>query len=818
MANKQICIHGHFYQPPRENAWIEQIEIQESAYPFHDWNERITYECYGPNAFSRILDDDRKICDIVNNYSKISFNIGPTLLSWMSEKTPLVYQAILDADKLSMKNFNGHGSALAQVYNHIIMPLASKRDKETQVKWGIADFEHRFNRKPEGMWLAETAVDTETLEVLSDHDIKFTILAPRQAHKVKYRGSSDWVEINSNIDPRKPYTCNLPSGKSIVCFFYDGNVSQAVAFEGLLKDGKLFANRLMGAVNYNDPNPQLVHIATDGESYGHHHRYGDMALAYCLRKIEESNEIELTNYGAFLEEFEVEHEVIIHENSSWSCVHGVERWRSNCGCSDGGGGRTQAWRKPLRDGLNWLRDELAAVFEEQMKPFHKDPWALRNAYIEVVLRKDTNYWRSFVQQNFKKDLSHDEIVKIFRMLESQRNSLLMFTSCGWFFDEVSRIETKQILQYAKRGIQIAEQESSARLEKRFLEFLKLAPSNDPDFGSAYEVYKREVVPAVLTLTKVAMVFAVESLLHEQPETLAVFNYEYKNEYVKRYELGNRRLVVGNSTIISKTTHSTKQYSYAVLYLGQHDLMGYFNERIDATVFSEMQKMLKTAFYQSNISEMISLMEKYLNHRKFSFWDLLKDNQQSLLDQLVRAQEDEAQFFFQKVYEQSVNLMNVMKSANLTLPMAFLKNQELVVNNRIERFFISKNLRPSVLEDLVALVKNWKIFLDHPSISFKARKRLLSELDYIGKQGYEWNHIEKIDKIFGLLQELNVVLDLTEIQNKVFSMAPIIEAQVKMATIKEEANTEKLLKSYLNLAARLNIKTDALIGNYELRIN
>lgn len=810
MANKQICIHGHFYQPPRENAWIEQIEIQESAYPFHDWNERITYECYGPNAFSRILDEDHKICDIVNNYSRISFNIGPTLLSWMKEKTPLVYQAILDADKLSMNYFKGHGSALAQVYNHIIMPLASKRDKETQVKWGIADFENRFNRKPEGMWLAETAVDSETLEVLADHDIKFTILAPRQAHKVKYKGTNDWVEVNSSIDPRKPYTCILPSGKSIVCFFYDGNVSQAVAFEGLLKDGKLFANRLMGAVNNNDPNPQLVHIATDGESYGHHHRYGDMALAYCLRKIEENDDIELTNYGAFLAEFEVEHEVIIHENSSWSCAHGIERWRSNCGCSDGGGGSTQAWRKPLRDGLNWLRDELAKVFEEQMKPFHKDPWALRNEYIQVVLRKDTNYWETFLQKHFNKNLSHAEIVKIFRMLESQRNSLLMFTSCGWFFDEVSRIETKQILQYAKRGIQIAEQESSARLERKFLEFLKTAPSNDPNYGSAYEVYKKEIVPAALTLTKVAMVFAVESLLHEQPETLAVFNYEYKNEYFKRYELGNRRLVVGNSTIISKTTHSTKHYSYAVLYLGQHDLLGYFNERIDSAVFSEMQKLLRTAFYQSNVSEMISLMEKYLYHRKFSFWDLLKDNQQGLLNQLVRAQEEEAQFFFQKVYEQSVNLMNVMKTANLNLPMAFLKNQELVVNNRIERFFSTKNLRPSTLEDLVAIVKNWKIFLDHASISFKARKRLVSELDYVGKFGYEWQHIEKLDKIFGLLHELNVVLDLTEIQNKVFSMAKTIEEQIHNASVKDEKNVERLHKAYLNLAERLNIKTDSLI--------
>ncbi|MCZ8214908.1 MAG: glycoside hydrolase, partial [Cyclobacteriaceae bacterium] len=239
---KFICIHGHFYQPPRENAWLEVIEVQDSAHPFHDWNERITSECYGPNAASRILNDKGIIKNIINNYSKISFNFGPTLLSWMESNDQETYQAILEADELSKKNFNGHGSAIAQVYNHMIMPLANRQDKETQIIWGIRDFEHRFNRKPEGIWLAETAVDLETLDLLVDHHITYTILAPRQAKAFRKLGDTEFTTLEDTaIDTKRPYAVQLPSGRSIVVFFYDGDISQSVAFNGLLNDGAKFA-------------------------------------------------------------------------------------------------------------------------------------------------------------------------------------------------------------------------------------------------------------------------------------------------------------------------------------------------------------------------------------------------------------------------------------------------------------------------------------------------------------------------------------------------------------------------------------------------
>jgi len=267
-----ICIHGHFYQPPRENPWLEEVELQDSAYPYHDWNERITAECYAPNTASRTLDAERKIIDIVNNYSKISFNFGPSLLSWLERHKPDVYQAVIEADKKSQGLFSGHGSALAQAYNHLIMPLANSQDKRTQVIWGIRDFQYRFHREPEGMWLAETAVDLQTLEFLAEHQIKFTILAPSQAHKVRKINDGKWHDVSGGkIDPKAPYICRLPSGKSIALFFYDGPISHELAFGRLLKSGEGFAKKLISAFPKDNQEPQLVHIATDGETYGHHH-------------------------------------------------------------------------------------------------------------------------------------------------------------------------------------------------------------------------------------------------------------------------------------------------------------------------------------------------------------------------------------------------------------------------------------------------------------------------------------------------------------------------------------------------------------------
>ncbi|MCL2336286.1 MAG: glycoside hydrolase, partial [Firmicutes bacterium] len=282
--DRYLCIHGHFYQPPRENPWLEAVELQDSARPYHDWNERITAECYAPNTAARILNEQGLIMDIVNNYSKISYNFGPTLLDWLKYNNREVYQSVLDSDRESRERFSGHGSAFAQAYNHMIMPLANRNDKYTQVYWGLRDFASRFGRPAAGMWLPETAVDLETLDIMAELGVKFTVLTQYQAKRVRAINGGQWQEVGpAGIDSTMCYRLNLPdSGRSINIFFYNGPIAQAVAFEKLLANGDRFVQRLMGGFQENLGRLQLVSIATDGETYGHHHRHGQMALAYAL--------------------------------------------------------------------------------------------------------------------------------------------------------------------------------------------------------------------------------------------------------------------------------------------------------------------------------------------------------------------------------------------------------------------------------------------------------------------------------------------------------------------------------------------------------
>ncbi|MBX6341735.1 MAG: DUF3536 domain-containing protein, partial [Thermomicrobiaceae bacterium] len=528
--DRYVCIHGHFYQPPRENPWLEAIELQDSAYPYHDWNERIAAECYAPNGASRILDDERRIAKIVNNYARISFNVGPTLLSWLEASAPATYQAILEADRESQARFSGHGSALAQAYNHPILPLMNRRDKETEVHWGIRDFERRFGRRPEGLWLPETAVDLETLEVLAAHGIRFTILAPHQAARVRPFGG-EWQDVSGGrIDPTMPYLQRLPSGREIALFFYDGPTARAVAFEGLLASGEEFARRLLAIAREDRSGPQILHIATDGETYGHHHRHGDMALAYALDVLESRGLARLTNYAEFLERRPPTHEVEIVEGSSWSCAHGIERWRSDCGCNAGRGpGWRQHWRAPLREAFDWLRDTLAPLYERRAARLLRDPWAARDAYVDVILDRSPAQFARFLGEHARRQLSAEETTAALKLLEMQRHLLLMYTSCGWFFDDLSGIETVQVIQYAGRAVQLAQDLFGDSLEARFLERLAAAPSNLPECGDARRVYETQVKPAMVDLAKVGAHYAITSLFTAYPDRARVYAFTAERE-------------------------------------------------------------------------------------------------------------------------------------------------------------------------------------------------------------------------------------------------------------------------------------------------
>ncbi|MGH8059751.1 MAG: DUF3536 domain-containing protein, partial [Candidatus Entotheonellia bacterium] len=525
-------MHGHFYQPPRQNPWLEAIATQDSAAPFHDWNERITAECYAPNAAARIVDGERRILDLVNTYASISFNFGPTLLAWLEDADPDTYQRILDADHMSQLAREGHGNAIAQCYNHVIMPLATRRDKVTQVIWGIRDFEARFRRFPEGMWLPETAVDLETLEVLAEQGIRFTILSPHQARRVRLPGERGWMDVShGRIDPSHPSRCLLPSGREIALFFYDGPIAKAIAFEGVLAQGEGLIERLMAGFHAARTHVQLLHVATDGETYGHHHRFGEMALAYAMRAIAERKLATLTNYGQYLARFPPDHLVEIEENTSWSCAHGIERWRSDCGCQIGGkAGWHQRWRKPLRGALDWLRDRLRPMFMDEGSKLFKDPWAARDAYIEVMLDRSRACLDRFFGQHACRKLSDAEIVHALKLMEIQRHTQLMYTSCAWFFAEISGIETVQTLTYAARAIQLAKEVSGQALQDGFLARLARAPSNQPQIAeTGREVYLKLVKAREVTPRAALTQYAMSSLCGSEEPQASLRAYEFHTQ-------------------------------------------------------------------------------------------------------------------------------------------------------------------------------------------------------------------------------------------------------------------------------------------------
>ncbi|MBK9337913.1 MAG: DUF3536 domain-containing protein [Lewinellaceae bacterium] len=555
---KYICVHGHFYQPPRENAWLEVVEQQEGARPYHDWNERINFECYAPNAAARILDREGWIVKIRNNYNRISYNLGPTLLTWLETNDPEAYELVIKADHRSRERYGGHGNALAQVHSHLILPLANYRDKVTQVYWGVQDFEYRFGRYPEGIWLAETAVDTESLEVLAAHGLLFTVLAPRQAAAVRKTGDTVWKLVDAeSIDTRRPYWC--PQRTPHCPVFLPRQTGAGGGFQRPAQQRPVVC-RTPAPHPRRPDTPQLAHIATDGESYGHHHRFGEMALASALTHIEDNNLATLTNYGQFLELFPPEYEVQIHENSSWSCAHGVERWRNDCGCNTGGNpGWHQRWRKPLRETLDWLRDRLAPAYEKEVGRFLKDPWKARNDYIGVTLRRTDEAVQEFFKKHARRELSKLEEVTTLRLLEMQRYAVLMYTSCGWFFDEISGIETNQILQYALRAMDHAQDSAGLELHAEFEKRLRHAPSNKYADGAAS--YLQNVLPARVNLERVAAHFAVASLFEDDPAQLDLFNYTVKVEAFERIEAGTPRLAIGRLRIRSRLTHAEHTYNF-----------------------------------------------------------------------------------------------------------------------------------------------------------------------------------------------------------------------------------------------------------------
>jgi alpha-amylase/alpha-mannosidase (GH57 family) len=758
--NRYLCIHGHFYQPPRENPWLEAVEVQDSAYPYHDWNERVTAECYAPNAASRILDTEGRIEQIVNNYASISFNFGPTLLAWLEVHRPVVYAAVLEADRRSAARFSGHGSALAQPYNHTILPLSTRRDKQTQIAWGLRDFERRFQRAAEGAWLPETAVDLESLDLLAEAGIRFTILEPHQAKR-------------QGLDTTVPYTVQLPSGRTIAVFFYDGTTSRAVAFEGLLSSGERFASRLLSTVPENPDRPRLAHIATDGETYGHHHRYGEMALSYAIHHIESNGLARLTNYGEFLAAHPPDQEIEIHERTSWSCVHGVGRWREDCGCHTGGEpGWNQAWRAPLRLALDWLRDELAPRFEEAAGEVLADPWAARDGYVDVVLDRSPERLAAFFDQHAARPLEAGERTRALKLLEMQRHAMLMYTSCGWFFNDLGGIETIQVLRYAGRVVQLAEQLFGGPVERDFLLRLARARSNVEANGTGRDLYRRHVRTSRVDLPQVAAHFAVSSLFHEYPSPAPIYCYSVERENGRTFRAGRARLAVGKVRILSERTGKAAAFAFGVLHFGDHNLnagVKPFHGPEGQPEYEAMVSAVASAFEHGDLAQVIRQLDRFFGDVSYSLKSLFRDEQRRILDLILASTLAETEDEFRDVFLHHAPLMRFLQSLGTPLPKAFQAAAELVLNVDLRRAFEEPLVDSEEVERLLEETRALGVDLDTVGLSYALGKALEAMLAHLEKHPDDPGLVHRLESMVDLARSAPFQVNLWQAQNRCYGM-------------------------------------------------
>ena len=763
---RYICIHGHFYQPPRENPWLEAIELQDSAYPYHDWNQRITAECYAPNGASRILNGDSRIREIVNNYSKISFNFGPTLLAWLEQECAEVYRTVLEADEESRRRFSGHGSAMAQAYNHMILPLANSRDRRTQVLWGIRDFEHRFRRRPKGLWLPETAVDLETLDILAQAGIKFTVLSPYQASMARPVESRGWKDVSGGrIDPSTVYRIRLRSGRSLAVFFYDGQISKAVAFEDLLARGENLAQRLCGAFSDGRDWPQLVHIATDGETYGHHRRHADMALAYALHHLETNNLARLTNYSAFLEKHPPTHEVQIFENSSWSCVHGIERWRTNCGCNSGAhAGWHQNWRAPLRQALDWLRDRLAERFEGAGGGVFRDPWRARDAYIEVILDRSPETVSRFLKTHTTRVLDAAERVRALKLLELQRHAMLMYTSCGWFFDELSGIETVQVIQYAARALQLGLEVFDDGLEEGFLSLLEQAKSNLPEHRDGRLIYEKFVKPAIVNLEKVGAHYAISSLFEEYPSRNRIYSYEVDREDFQKVQEGKAYLVLGRARVTSRITEESTMLSFGALHLGDQNVSGGVREYRGAKAYAALVAEVRETFHSGEIPELVRAVDRSFDSGTYSLRKLFRDEQRKIVDLILDRALGDAASLYRNFYAQYSTLARFISDLGIPLPARFQMAVDFTLHEDLLTVLSADEPHASRVQALLEQVNRTGILLDNVTLEFAFRKTVERAAEAFKRNPGERHLLERFDKVVSLCSLLPFQVNLWAAQN------------------------------------------------------
>jgi alpha-amylase/alpha-mannosidase (GH57 family) len=785
-SERFVCIHGHFYQPPRENPWLETIETQDSATPYHDWNERICAECYATNGAARVVNTENQITRIVNNYARMSFNFGPTLLSWLAENAARTYRNILDGERSSRDLFGGHSSAMAQVYNHLIMPLANHRDRLTQIRWGIADYKHRFGHAPEGMWLAETAADTETLELLTAEGIRFTVLAPRQCRRVRSisggragskidtaKPTADWIDTpNASVDPTHPYLARFQSGLSLAIFFYDGPTSRAIAFEGLLNSGEGFVARLKQGFVENNNRAQLVHVATDGESYGHHHRHGEMALAYALRLMEQDKNARLINYGSFLAQFPPRWEAEIYDNSSWSCDHGVERWRANCGCNGGKPGWNQLWRAPLREALDELRDSLVPLTENLGKRLFKDVWAARDGYIDVILDHGKESVDRFLAAYQDHPLTPEERIRALSLMEMQRHTQLMYTSCGWFFDDISGIETIQIIAYAARVIQLAEElflpetgDELPALERAFLSKLAMAKSNVPAAGDGARIYTQQCLQMELSLEQVAAHYAISSVFSSFADETEIFCYQVHRISYEILNSGRGRLALGRARVTSTITGQSQDFSFAVLHFGDQNITAAVKAYLpeDAEAFEKVVDQTRDQVRSANFPEVIRLLDRYYD-LDYSLISLFRDEQRRIVQIILNSTLSDIENSLKTIYDDHASLLHYLSQAGLPKPAALSLAAGFAVNAGLRRALEADPIDLSLVRSFLSMAKADEVVLDTPTLTYVADLRMKRAMLELQMSSGNLDILDRSLSLARTLTELPFELNLWQAQN------------------------------------------------------
>jgi hypothetical protein len=783
LSQKWVCIHGHFYQPPRENPWLEAIEPQPSAHPYRDWNDRITAECYRPNTAARVIDGAGHIIKIVDNYQRMSFNVGPTLMSWLEAKAPDVHAALVQADKASIARFSGHGSAMAQAYNHMIMPLASARDKATQVRWGIADFKRRYGRAPEGMWLPECAVDTASLEALAAEGIAFTVLAPHQAKAWRPpAASSDWR--TTPVDPGRVYKYKLPSGRTIDLFFYDGATSQAVAFERLLVDGHHIIKRMTSRGPVEGGAPTLCHIATDGETYGHHHRYGDMALAWALSQVEDGwNGTRLTNYAEFRAKFPATWEVQLLESSSWSCAHGISRWREDCGCNGGGRpGWNQKWRRPLRDALDWLREQAYATLEQVGGELFDDPWAARDAYVDVLLDGE-GAREPFLVEHAKQTLSPEDRVRALSLMEMARHAMLMYTSCGWFFDDLSGIETVQCMQYAARVAELLQTVRGVSVEAELVDRLSKASSNLPDEGDGRRVWQQRVRPARIDPEKVCAHVAVQALVDSDASRPPAVD-GYRVEFLDRVERrsGRARMVAGTVRVRSHLTEAATSLCFAGLHLGEQHVTGGVRPPPDSSEWTATLKELRDSLETGDVFAAQRAIDRHFPGAHLSLGALLPGSRERVLAAVLGEAIGGAGKQLDESYDQHAPLIRWLVAHELPVPDVLHTVAEAALRRRVLQNLAAEDASFAALRHQISEAAEVKVSLDTAEIALAASEGLRTLIDRVAANGeLDPTALETVARAAEVAARMKSNVDLWHAQNatwRLLERLPALRSRAK----------------------------------------